>query len=160
MMKIIDISTPKYPNTFAMVDDEDFEYLNQWKWSPNDKGYVWSGDSANKKIRLHREIVKAPKDMIVDHINRNKLDNRKENLRICTTAENSRNRTPYLNRKLPKGVSWIAHERRYYARICANYKNIFLGTFRTEFEAAEAYNVAAVKYFGEFARINEKGDQP
>jgi hypothetical protein len=154
-MKLIDISTPKHPNTFTIVDDEDFEYLNQWKWGVS-CGYairrIWG---STKSFRMQREITKVSKGFLVDHINGNKLDNRKENLRICTTAENTRNRHKIKVRLLPKGVYWRPKEKKYRAIIRFNYKHIHLGVFRTIPEASTAYNEAALKYHGEFARINK-----
>lgn len=156
-MKLIDISTPKYPNTFTMVDDEDFDWLNQWKWRMDRFGYVRRSQRKDGKmliIYMHVEILQPPTGMIGDHRFGNKLDHRRENLRIGTYSENNMNRRPNKSRTLPKGVSWRAKERRFRAKIGVNGHKIQLGAFRTVPEAEAAYIEAAKKYHGEFARQN------
>ena len=81
----------KVGNTFALVDDQDFESLNQFKWH-QDKGYAY-GYVEGKHIYMHSLILNTPKGLFSDHINRNRLDNRRENLRIVSHAENNQNRT-------------------------------------------------------------------
>lgn len=133
----------------AIVDDEDYEKLSKKNWcisghSPWLYAYRKGGE------RMHRSIMNAPKDMQVDHINGNTLDNRKKNLRICSLAENCRNvRT---QRNLPKGV----HKKRnkFRARIKINGTLQSLGYFKTPEEAARAYDEAAFKTWGEFACLN------
>lgn len=148
----------------AIVDDEDFEYLNQWKWHClfQAKGkhiYAKRTVSEPKKhcLRMHRIIMNCPKNMIVDHINGNTLDNRKENLRICTKNQNNMNiskREKTINKY--KGVTKNkARHRPFYAVIGVNKKRIYLGSFYTEIQAAVAYNEAAIKYHGEFAKLNK-----
>lgn len=78
-------------NNYAIVDDEDFEFLNKFNWHKSETGYAVRCEK-RKTIRMHRLIVNCPDDMLVDHINGNRLDNRKQNLRICTFNENIRNR--------------------------------------------------------------------
>lgn len=154
-MKLIDISTRKYPNTFTMVDDADFDHLNQWKWRMGGDGYVRRGhrqDGKQKAVFMHNEILKPPPGMLGDHRFGNRLDNRRENLRICTYAENARNRRPYKGRTLPKGVDWPAREQRFRAQIYVNGLKINLGYFLTASEAEAAYIAAAKKYHGEFYR--------
>lgn len=140
---------------FCIVDTEDYEYLNQWKWDISPLGYV-----TRAWIRIHRVIMKAPDDMEVDHINGDLLDNRKCNLRICTHAQNSKNRKPNKNGKSKfKGVTWREEKkkstsRRWRVRISIDGKRIHVGDYITEREAAIAYNNAALKYHGEYARLN------
>lgn len=157
LVKLIDISTPKFPDTFTMVDDADYDFLNQWKWCLQcANGYVTRSKRIDGKchsFRMHVEILKPPKGMICDHRFGNKLDNRRENLRICTYSENNRNRSPHKGRTLPKGVCWHARDRRFMVRIKVNRRDIHLGYFRTESEADAAYKAAAIKYHGEFARL-------
>jgi len=156
-MKLIDISTPKHPNTFTMVDDEDYEYLNQWKWCLNEDGYATrmrQRSGVSKCIIMHREITKVPIGMFIDHKNGNRIDNQKENLRICTISENSMNRAAWLSRDLPKGVYQRVKGGRFQAQIKVNKKNIWLGQFDTVLDAANAYDEQAKKYHGEFARLN------
>ncbi len=105
---------------------------------------------------MHREIIKAPDNLFVDHINLNGLDNRKANLRLATKIQNSRN-TPKMKRKTSskyKGVSYQKRDRIWRAKIKINRRDKHLGSFRDEIDAAEAYDKAAHKYFGEFARPN------
>jgi hypothetical protein len=157
-MKLIDVSTPKFPNTFTMVDDADFDWLNQWKWCMGNDGYVRRSEQRNGKhirIFMHREILKPPLGMLGDHRFGNTLDNRRENLRICTYADNSRNRKRASNTKFPRGVSWHRRDKRFRAQIKVNRRYIYLGAFRTEVEAAAAYNAGAIKYHGEFAYLNK-----
>lgn len=155
-MKLIDVSTKKHPNTFTMVDDADYEWLNQWKWYLSyTGGYVvrltYAPGKPRVKIFMHREILKPPPGMMGDHRFGNRLDNRRENLRVCTSAENSRNRRTSNGRALPKGVCWPARDRRFRAKITVDGRDIYLGSFLTVTEAEAAYNAAAVKYHGEFA---------
>lgn len=107
-------------------------------------------------IILHRFLLNAQKTETVDHINHNTLDNRLENLRIATRSQNGANRRS--KRKI-KGVTKPNYKYRenkpYRARITVNKKQIFLGWFSTKEEASNAYNTAALKYFGEFAKLNE-----
>jgi len=163
-MKLIDISTPKFHNTFTMVDDADYEYLNQWKWCMCDKGYAQKKGQRiagkSKQIYMHLEIMKPSPGMLVDHRFGNKLDNRRENLRICTKAENQRNRKPTSGRTLPKGVDWRTKSRRFAAQISANNRQIHLGYFDTASEAEAAYIEAAKKYHGEFYRDPSSLESP
>ncbi|MBG9769668.1 hypothetical protein ABD75_11005 [Bacillus vallismortis] len=95
-------------------------------------------------------------DQVVDHRNHDTLDNRRANLRLCSIGENNRNRKySKHNTSEYKGVGWHKTNGRYRARIKFNGKSIHLGYFKTEIEAAEAYNKAAIKFHGEFAEINK-----
>ena len=141
----------------TIVDDEDYEWLMQWKWS-YDCGYAtrkkWNPDTKKfTNIKMHRLIMKTPIDMFTDHINGEPLDNRKENLRICTQAENNRNRKAVKNHEYA-GISYEKRIKRWRARVRLNKKNINLGCFLTAAEAAHAYDNAARIVYGEFARIN------
>lgn len=146
---------------FAIVDDEDYEHLNQFKWHLNEFGYARTGtykfNKHNGAILMHRFILNAPKNMDVDHINHNTLDNRKINLRLCTRSQNLHNskkrKNVYFSSKY-KGVNWQEDIGRWRARIQIEKKPIHLGTFDNEIEAAIAYNNAARKYFGKFAKVN------
>lgn len=151
----------------AIVDDEDFEYLSQFEWNAR----VVSGtqyakrsfkvDGKGTTVNMHREIMKCPKNMMVDHINGNGLDNRKENLRICTRSQNLMNSQNPKDAKTSKykGVCFNKQTKTngkvWRSEIRLNKKAIFLGAFYEEKDAAKAYNEAALKYFGEFAKINE-----
>ena len=147
---------------FAIVDDEDFEYLNQWKWLYSN-GYAArsqhvsfkDGVQVSKNIQMHRVILNTPDGLLVDHKNNNGLDNRKNNIRNCTYAENARNQK--LSKRSStgfKGVSWKKSHEKFCANIKIGKKQIHLGLFACKIEAARAYNEAALKYHGEFACLN------
>ena len=137
----------------TIVDDEDFDNLSKYKWRCNSNGYVVRGSAA--RFRLHRVIMDAPVGMEVDHINGDTLDNRRENLRLCIHAENGRNRQLNMNNKSGyKGVSWNERDKKWRAMIKINLHHIYLGQFTDSMEAARAYDEAAQKYYGEFAKTN------
>lgn len=148
-------------NERILIDDEDYPFLSKFTWRLmrgyvcRTKNYRENKVKTTKAIMLHREIMNAPKGMTVDHINGDKLDNRKCNLRICTQADNSKNRRISSNNTSGfKGVSWISSRNRYVAQIRINKKGITLGYFKCKIEAAKAYNAAALKYHGKFASLN------
>jgi hypothetical protein len=145
----------------CLVDDEDYEYLSQYRWNKSQYGYAYRIGDRQKgeqwKILMHREIMKAQKSRIVDHKNGNRIDNRKENLRFATPHQNSCNRIGNTAKSGYKGVirnktskreSWIA-------RIKINRKMTYIGCYETPEIAARAYNDAAIRFHGEFARLNE-----
>jgi hypothetical protein len=148
----------------AIVDDDDFEYLNQFKWQANQKKskkfYAWRGKKIDGKYRmiyLHRFILKlTDKKIFVDHINMNTLDNRKINLRICTQSQNQMNTNKNNRNSLGyKGISYDKRVNKFYAAITLNKKRFNLGGFIDPVDAARAYNKAALKYHGEFANLNK-----
>lgn len=147
----------------ALVDDQDFEFLNQWKWhlkKDGDRKYAVRNlpllNGKQKRLSMHRLIMCMPDDVVIDHINGNGLDNRKCNLRICTNHDNLKNRRVSSNNTSGfKGVSWHKRDKIWQSRIKVNQKYIHLGCFKDPKEGAVAYNNAATKYFGEFALLNE-----
>ena len=149
---------------FALVDDADYDWLNQYKWfAHKSRGNFYAGRmSPTKKgtryaIRMHRQIFGLEHDdkRDTDHINHNTLDNHQENLRICTHRQNMKNqkKRPNTTSKY-KGVCWKKKEKKWYVRITVDGNRISLGRFTDEKEAATAYNKAAKKYFGNFAYLN------
>ena len=131
----------------ALIDLEYVDSVKKYKWC------FTQGYAHNDKLgRLHRFIMNPPDDMVVDHINHNKLDNRCENLRICTQHENCLNKSIQCNNTsgVP-GVSWSTREGRWKAQIRVDKKDKFLGYFKTKEEAVEARRLAEIEYFGEFA---------
>lgn len=139
---------------FALIDDEDLEKLVKIYWHCVN-GYA-KGIVDGKAIPMHRFLLNAPKDLQVDHIDGDKLNNQKSNLRLCTNQQNSWNREKGKRGKTSsyKGVNKNKRSGKWQARIQISGNKIELGQFLTGKEAALAYNEAAKKYHGEFARLN------
>lgn len=143
---------------FTILDNEDYEKLSLFSWFL-DKGYAKrvAVKGKDKKVSMHREIMNAPKGFDVDHINFNKLDNRKINLRICSREQNNKHREKYKNNTTGyKGIKFRKDliSKPFVARITVDGKEVHLGYFKNKKEAAFAYNLAAIKYFKEFAHLN------
>lgn len=143
----------------TLVDDKDFKWLSEYTWYFSDTGYakstLWE-DGKALQIRMHRLITGAKRRQMCDHINGDKLDNRRENLRLCTNAENMRNRGKTArNTSGFKGVSWHKQRKKWRAQIKVFYKEKYLGLFENKKDAARAYNEAATTAFGKFAVLNE-----
>jgi hypothetical protein len=152
--------------TECIVDEEDFDEINKYTWRLVGAGYVsrncvYKTETNSKKQRtiyMHKFLKPCPKGKEIDHKNGNKLDNRKENLIICDRQQNCRKR-PKLKRtkhKLTskyKGVSF--HQNKWRVRIFVENKEIYLGSFIDEKDAAKAYNEAALTYFKEYAILND-----
>jgi len=158
--------------SIALVDDCDYEQLSKFRWYLLKTG---SGDYAHSVEKLperrtkmhlmHREILGAKKGEEVDHINRNTLDNRRDNLRLVNRSQNNQNGIGWVNRRTSKykGVSPF-HRPNYHpwrAQLMIDGKYIHIGYFDDEESAARAYDDAARKYFGEHARVNfpEQGER-
>lgn len=147
----------------ALVDDEDFEWLNRWKWYALDRGRTFHarrtvriGEKRNaKNVWMHREILRTPQGMYTDHKDCNGLNNQKSNLRACTSRESAMNRRASVKTTSHlKGAKYKKESNRWNAGIMVNKKSIWLGSFDTQDEAHQAYIVAAYKYHGEFANID------
>ena len=143
---------------YILFDDEDSLLVNTYTWSIDSNGYarhnIYISKGKVKRLALHRFILNAQHGEMVDHINGNKLDNRKSNLRLCTSSTNAANcKVHKHNTSGYKGVSRSG--KRWRAYIVKNDKQIHLGCFKTKESAAEAYNKKAVELFGEFAKVNK-----
>lgn len=139
-----------------LFDKADYEKIKNINWY-DCCGYIVGNDNTGvkqKQIKMHRLIMNYPNDKAIDHISGDKHDNRKQNLRICSIKENNRNtKVQQRNKTGIKGVTFT-HCNTYQSQIQVDGKLKYLGTFKTAEEAAKVYNEAALKYFGEFARIN------
>lgn len=149
----------------AKVDDADFEWLNQWKWyahwNPGTQSYYAvrmgpRGDRKRKTIHMHRIIMEAAEMQDVDHVHSgDTLNNKRDNLRLCTNAQNH-----YNQRKLSpassvlKGVIWCKANHKWQAQIKLAGHQIHLGYFAVERDAALAYDIKARELFGKFALTN------
>jgi hypothetical protein len=143
----------------ALVDDADFDWLNQWKWCATAGGYAMRRINITRTIGeyiyMHRLIAGAGEGVYADHINHDTLDNRRCNLRIATPGESIRNtRARKNNLSVFKGVV-RNRSSRWAARIQVDGAPIHLGYFLTQREAAHAYNEAAIQLHGEFACLND-----
>lgn len=145
----------------AIVDDEDYEMLMQWKWRAHKSsdGYGYYAETLKwhprVDLKMHRLVAMASKGEIVDHINHNKLDNRRVNLRICTPAGNCANSMIRKDNTTGyKGVS-LRGNGKYVSAIRENGKRNQLGTFLSPELAAAVYDAAALRIFGEYALTNK-----
>jgi len=145
----------------TIVDDEDFEYLNQFKWTAQKRthkhGVVYYAfrSEGKKYISMANRILNNKTKCFIDHIDNNPLNNQKSNLRLCNRSQNGINRLGWGKVKY-KGVTIDKKGKYSYfrARIMVDKKTYNIGTFSSEIDAAIAYNVAAKKHFGEFAKLN------
>jgi hypothetical protein len=160
-MKLIPLTRGK----FAQVDDEDYEYLNKFKWCATYISGIWYAKRGiyiketqeTKMSLMHRDIMNVSDRKIkVDHVDHDGLNNQRSNLR---TATQSQNIAHMLNREKGSsrflGVYWNKRINRWISEITKDYRKIHLGTFKNEIEAAKAYNEAAVRLHGEFANPNK-----
>jgi hypothetical protein len=148
---------------FTLVDDKDFEFLSQLKWyaAIDKSGNVYAVRNSlkvNKKrklIYMHRVLLNATDGLLVDHIDGNSLNNSRSNLRMCTNAQNMRNRGRQINNST--GFCGVVRRGdRFIAKIQVHRKDFYLGSFLTPEEAARAYDAAVKIHHGEFANLNFK----
>ena len=141
------------------VDAADFEWLNQWTWHLCGR---YAGRLEKKKvIFMHRAIMQAPEGTIIDHKNRNKLDNTRDNLRTSTHRENAYNQPKRRGTSSQfRGVSRRKKSGKYHAQICYEGEQLFLGLYTDEIEAARAHDYKAVELFGDEARLNFPEEWP
>lgn len=141
----------------AIIDDSMFDVVSSYSWHTTSKGYArhdYVKNNVRGSIYMHRMIISAKSKEQVDHINGDKLDNRKENLRICTPSQNCANRKVKITSKSgykgvhkSKGKYWTAY-------IGINKKVLYLGSFEDKDAAAMAYNKAALEHHGSYAQVN------
>jgi hypothetical protein len=141
------------------IDDEDLPIVLSHSWYVSSRGYLSATDRTKspkgETVLLHRLIMNTPKGMCTDHINGDKLNNHKTNLRICTIKQNIRNQKPKIGMTSKyKGVSWSKKMEMWKSGIKIDLRQIHLGYFKDEKDAALAYNESAINNYGEFARIN------
>jgi hypothetical protein len=148
---------------FAIVDDEDYEWLSQWKWHytkasrGTSDGYACRGiyqDGKTSIISMHRLLMDAPDDLQVDHIDGNGLNNRRSNLRLATPSQQAANRNRWKSSRPFRGVRWVARKKKWRAEITIDGKVRHIGYFHDPIVAALAYDERAIRQFGEFARPN------
>lgn len=169
MAKQIPISGGK---AFSTVDDEDYDFLMQWKWQLLTFGHAYrteviSYDPATRKqtkksVLMHRVIMNPPDGMVVNHIDGNALNNTRNNLRVTTQKSNMANRIKTGKVKserssIYKGVQQRVESKdpKYSACIRIEGKLKYIGTYSSEIEAAKAYNQKAIEAFGEYAHLNQ-----
>jgi len=150
-MKKIELTQGK----FALVDDDDYKELSKYKWCYSDGYAVRTGPRPlQERIIMHRVVNRTPFGLITDHINHNRLDNRKDNLRTCDKSKNGMNRGKNKNNTSGyKGVHFKKDKDKWCARITIGRKIIFLGYFDNPEKASNAYHNAAINIHKEFASI-------
>lgn len=155
-------------NQVAMIDDEDYALVCQYKWctqkSPTTlyavSAIAWVNNK-NVTMKMHRMIMNAQPNQDIDHIDGNGLNNQKENLRFCDESQNGGNRKkgPFVKNKpcssKYKGVCWHKRDKKWQSQIKFSGNMYHLGYFENENDAALAYNERALELFGEFANLNE-----
>lgn len=148
---------------FALVDDQDFEYLNQFSWRLNtskDQFCIYAMRRIQKnnkvtRILMHREIINAPFGTSVDHIDGNTLNNQRCNLRIATMSQNLANQRKTRGTSKYMGVSYHKGAAKFEAYVTCKGIRYYLGLFENEIQAAQARNIKAVQLFGSFAKLNK-----
>ena len=152
----------------ALVDDADFDFINQWKWyafvSPRNNTYYAARKTARDKsnfnkretIIMHRQIMGVSDPKIeIDHEDKNGLNNSRSNLRQATRSQNNANRSSQINSSSKYlGVNWDAVRNKWRAMICKDNKRMHIGMYFKEEDAAIAYNTKAIELHGEFANLN------
>jgi hypothetical protein len=168
--KTLIIESPTHGTHEVLYDAEDEDKINKYNWYVSkqqycfyvrthiphpDGGFTRGGRRRQTTLEMHRLVAGTPKGMSTDHINGDGLDNRKQNLRICTTAENGRNRGKSKNNTSGfKGVSWHKNRKIWYVHIRHNKKLMHIGSFKDKEEAARAYDRKAIELHGKFAKLN------
>lgn len=155
---------------FALIDADMFDEFSRFTWwacvqsnprTGTTRVYAYR-QADGSSFRMHRQVLGFPSRALdVDHINGDTLDNRRVNLRACSRSQNNMNarKRPNTTSRF-KGVCWLSRDRRWVAQIAVGGKQTKIGYFKTEVEAARAYNAAAAANFGEFARTNPQTGAP
>lgn len=165
------LKSPKYGEKIVLFDDEDYELVSQINWKIVKSKEIDTSDVfyargivpkkifdkyGQNSVRMHRIIMSAKKEEQIDHINHNGLDNRKANLRIATNSQQTANtRLQARSTTGFKGVTFKSKKKLYISRIRIDGKLIGGGLFKNKYQAALKYNEMAIKYFGEYACINQ-----
>lgn len=148
---------------FVICDWEDYELVRGYLWKATTlqnggtryaQAWQYSREDARKRVSMHRLILNADSDSVIDHINGNGLDNRRSNLRIATRQQNSFNQRGTSTKSPYKGTFFEKSSGLWRASICVNGKKISGGRHQSIIDAAKAYDALAVKHHGEFARLN------
>jgi len=142
---------------FSTVDAPDYAHLARHRWFAvrrEGRYYARRNAKGGAGVYMHREIMRPPKKMVVDHRDNNGMSNCQINLRVCTQQQNSYNSRPHGSTSRYKGVSYLADLDVWQAALCTEYKTWPIGTYDDEIEAARAYDRAAYRRFGEFAWLN------
>jgi hypothetical protein len=147
---------PLTKGRYAIIDAADYERVAQYKWCTFGSGerLYACRNCKGKMIFLHRFLTNAPKGKVVDHIDGNGLNDRRENLRVCTHRQNSHNARPFGKASRFKGVWWNRIKKMWEVRIRYRGRSTWIGLFRDEIEAARAYDRKAYECFGEYAYLN------
>lgn len=162
-LKLIDISTPKFPNTFTMVDDDDFERMSCFKWSAfqsKNRRVIYAirndlVDGRQRSILMHREILGGKASQITDHADGNGLNNQKTNIRPANRSQNGFNCRRANNPNKASKYRGVTRDKKtktesWRANIKIGGKQTYLGSFKTQEQASQAYMEAARSAYREF----------
>lgn len=143
-------------NKTALVDNDDFEELNKFKWYANRHGntfYAVRSLANGSKRLMHRCILNTPTSNETDHKDGNGLNNQRKNLRICNHSENQQNKGKNINNTSGfKGISWCQRNKKWLVRLSVNGTRLYLGHFKQKIKAYQAYVEACIKYHGNFSK--------